>query len=263
MYESWIFTIGNEVVQGRVVNTNASYLGRKLTLLGYNVRGNISVVDDVDLIAYFIELVLHTADLIITTGGLGPTYDDRTSEALAKALNTQLELNSDALEMIRSKYSALNLPLTNERVKMALLPKGSKPIYNPVGTAPGIHIEVNGKLIIALPGVPKEMEAMFELYVEPLLRSRGPKIEFVEREFDVYNLPESTAAEVVNSVLRKYANIYIKTHPKGAELGKPVITVYVSASSKVRRDAEELVSSVCSELKRGFAERGGVIEETR
>jgi len=85
-YAAWIFTIGNEVVHGRVINTNSAFLGRKLVLLGYDVLGNISLIDDVDLISKFLKYVLPDSKVIITTGGLGPTYDDRTSEALANAL---------------------------------------------------------------------------------------------------------------------------------------------------------------------------------
>lgn len=258
-YNAWVFTIGNEVVHGRVVNTNASYLGRKLVLLGYNLLGNISLVDDVELVSRFLRYVLPESKAIITTGGLGPTYDDRTAEAIAKAINVDLVLNDDALEMIKAKYSKLNLPLTNERLKMALLPRGAKAIPNPVGTAPGIHVEVDGKLIIALPGVPKEMEAMFEGYVEPLLRSIGPNISLVEREFDVRALPESTAAEVVNKVLKKYPTAYVKTQPKGTELGSPILSVYVCASGRSKYEVEELISNLVRELVDGFTAKGGII----
>jgi len=258
-YTAWVFTIGNEVVHGRVINTNLAFLGRKLVLLGYEVLGNISLIDDVDLISKFLRYVLPDSKVIITTGGLGPTYDDRTSEALANALGLQLELNSEALEMVKRKYESLGLPLTKERVKMAILPKGAKPIPNPVGTAPGVHLEIDGKVIIALPGVPKEMEVMFEGYVEPLLKSIGPKIFFVEREFEVRNLPESSAAEVVNKLLRKYPNVYVKTQPKGTELGKPVLAVYVCVSSKSKEEAESIIDSLVKDLKEGFIGSGGII----
>jgi molybdenum cofactor synthesis domain-containing protein len=259
-YTAWIFTIGNEVVHGRVINTNSAFLGRKLVLLGYDVLGNISLIDDVDLISKFLKYVLPDSKVIITTGGLGPTYDDRTSEALANALGLQLELNSGAFEMVRRKYESLGLPLTKERVKMAMLPKGAKPIPNRIGTAPGIHLEIDGRVIIALPGVPMEMEVMFEEYVEPLLKSIGPKVFFAEREFEVRNLPESSAAEVVNKLLKKYSNIYIKTQPKGTELGKPVLSVYICTSSKSSKEEVELIiDNLIRELKEGFVSKGGII----
>ncbi|MEM0362170.1 MAG: nicotinamide mononucleotide deamidase-related protein [Sulfolobales archaeon] len=258
-YTAWIFTIGNEVVHGRVINTNSAFLGRRLVLLGYDVLGNISLVDDVDLISQFIKYVLPTSKVIITTGGLGPTYDDRTSEALAKALGLPLDLNQEAFEMVKSKYAALNLPLTQERVKMAMLPKGAKPIPNRVGTAPGIHVDVDDRMVISLPGVPKEMEVMFEEYVVPLLMARGPKIFLAEREFEVRNLPESSAAESVNKLLKKYSNVYIKTQPKGTELGKPILLVYVCVSSKLKEEAEGIADEVVRELMSSFISRGGVI----
>ncbi len=258
-YTAWIFTIGNEVVHGRVVNTNSAFLGRQLVLLGYNVLGNISLVDDVDLISKFINYILPTSKVIITTGGLGPTYDDRTSEALARALGLPLELSPEAYEMVKNKYEVLKLPLTQERVKMAILPKGAKSIPNKVGTAPGIHVDIDDRMIFSLPGVPKEMEVMFRDYVIPLLMSRGPGVFLAEREFEVVGLPESSAAESVNRLLKRYPNVYVKTQPKGTELGKPILSVYVCASSKSKEEAEGIVNNVVNELKVGFTGKGGVI----
>lgn len=257
---AWVFTLGTEVVSGRVVNTNASYIGRRLTLLGFDVLGVISLVDDIELISAFLSYVLRSEpDLIVTTGGLGPTYDDITLKAVTKAVGRRLVINESALEMVKRKYERLKLPLTPERVKMARLPEGGETIPNEVGTAPGCLVKHGRTLIISLPGVPRELEGMWESWVEPRLRELGIKRVFAERVFTVSNVPESSAARIVNEVLRKYRNIYVKTHPKGHELGAPVLDVYVQAFAERLEEAEKTAEEVLEDLKKGLRSEGGVI----
>ncbi len=258
--EAWIFTLGNEVVHGRVVNTNAAYLGKRLFVLGFKVMGNISLVDDVALIVDFLKFILcRKPRLVVTTGGLGPTYDDRTLEAVALALGRELKLNREAYEMIESKYAKKGLGMTEERVKMSLLPDGAVPIPNPVGTAPGSWVEHEGTIVVSLPGVPRELEAMWEGWVEPRLRNIGLGVQIAEKTFRVIGVPESSAAKVVKAVLKRYGRVYIKTHPKGHEIDAPVLDVYVLASAKERKDAEEIAESIVRELMKELASLGGTI----
>ncbi len=260
VWRAWVFTLGTEVVSGRVVNTNAAYLGRRLTLLGFNVLGVVSLIDDVELISEFISYVLSSKpDLLVTTGGLGPTYDDVTLEALAKALRVGLRLNEEALRSIKEKYDVLKLPLTPERIKMAYMPEGSEVIPNDVGTAPGCMVRREETLIISLPGVPRELESMWESYVEPKLRELGVRRVFAERSFKVSGVPESSAAKVVKEVLRKYENVYIKTHPKGHEISAPILEIYVQVFNDDLSAAEETASKVLEELKKSLVSIGGVI----
>lgn len=257
-YDVWIFTLGNEVVEGRVINTNASYLGRRLTLLGFKVRGVVSLPDDVALISSFISYVLRLKPrVIVTTGGLGPTYDDRTLEAVARALGRNLLLNAEALSMVKAKYSEIGLPITEERLKMAKLPEGASPIPNPVGTAPGSWLVVDETIIVSLPGVPKELEAMWSGWVEPRLKSVGPGLTISEGTIKVVGVPESTAAAVVKRLVKEFSNVYIKTHPRGHEIRGPVLEVYVMTSSRDPARAAELVSNVVGILKEKFRELGG------
>ncbi len=263
-YEAWILTLGNEVVQGRVINTNAAYLGRRLFILGFNVLGNISLIDDVGLVAEFLKLLLsRSPTLIITTGGLGPTYDDRTLEAVSMAVGKPLKLNEEALELIRSKYEEGGFKLTEERVKMAYLPEGAEPIPNPVGSAPGSWLTIGETVIVSLPGVPKELEAMWEGWVEVRLKEIAPPRHLVEKTFRVKGVPESSAAKVVKEVLRKYWPVYIKTHPKGNEIREPVLDVYVMVSGNSLPEAEEIADNVIEELMKRLKSLGGIIEETK
>ncbi|MEM1542465.1 MAG: nicotinamide mononucleotide deamidase-related protein [Ignisphaera sp.] len=256
--DSWIFTLGNEIVQGRVINTNASFIGRRLTLLGFRVVGVLSLIDDVDVISRYISLVLKEKPrVIVSTGGLGPTHDDRTLEAISKAVNKRLVINQEALEMIKARYSLHGIELTIERIKMAYLPEGAIPIPNPIGTAPGSWLEVGETIIVSLPGVPKEMEIMWSSWVEPRLRAIGPPIHIVERLFVIEDVPEATFAPIVKDVLKVFSNLYIKTHPKGDEVGKQVLEVYVMYSHRDRNEAEVAIDNAIQLLHKKFRERYG------
>lgn len=257
-YTAWLFTLGTELTQGRVVNTNAAFIGRRLTLLGFNVVGIITLVDDVDLISRYLGIVLSwKPKVLITTGGLGPTYDDRTLEAIAKTINKQLVLNQEAFDMVKKKYEARGLNLTPERIKMAYLPEGANPIPNPVGTAPGCWLEVEDTLIIALPGVPKEMETMWFSWVEPRLRLIGPKLHIVERLVVVEDVPEATMAPVIKALIKLYPGVYIKTHPEISEAGKPVLKIYVMYSHRDEEEAKSTVLKVIQSISDKFVEMYG------
>jgi len=257
-YDAWILTLGTEVVQGRVINTNASYLGRRLTLLGFRVVGNVSLIDDVNIIAKYITIILdEKPSVIVTTGGLGPTYDDRTLEAIAKALNKELVLNSDAFNMVKKKYETRNLPLTEERIKMAYLPNGGIAIPNPIGTAPGCWLEIENSIIVSLPGVPQEMEAMWESWVEPRIRLIGPPVRVAEILLKIIGVPESSLAPIIKNVLKQSpSEVYIKSHPKGEELGKPVIELYIMSSNRDRERAVEIAENIANRIldsiRKGF-----------
>ncbi len=246
--KAWIISVGNELLVGRIVNTNASWLAKKLSFLGISVTRIITVPDIVDDISEEIERGLNRAHIIITTGGLGPTYDDLTLEGIAKAIREPLELNNNALEMVKQFYMERGLDLTPERIKMARLPRGSVPIPNPVGAAPGVWLEHKGSLIIALPGVPREMESIFEEYVEELIKKFYPEISVVECGVTVKGIPESTMAPHINRLARLYNNIYIKSHPKGHETLKPILEIRVMASSKNKSDAYRMAINVLREV---------------
>jgi len=257
-YTSWIFTLGTELTQGRVVNTNASFIGRRLTLLGFNVLGVITLIDDVDLISKYISQVLNDKPkVIVTTGGLGPTYDDRTLEAIAKAINRKLVLNQKAFEMVKKKYELRKLELTPERIKMAYLPEGGIPIHNPVGTAPGCWLEVDGTIIISLPGVPKEMESMWITWIEPRLKQVGPGLSIVERLMVTLGVSESSIVPIIKAVMKQYPGVYIKTHPELSETGEPLLRIYIMYSHKNEKIAYDVVEDVLKSIEAKYRESYG------
>ncbi len=259
-YDAWIISVGNELLIGSVVNSNMAWLGRRLTYLGFRVRGGLVVPDVVEDIAWaFRTAAERGARVVVSTGGLGPTFDDKTAEGLARAMGVPLRLNREALEMIREKYGEKGLPLTEHRVKMAMLPEGSTPIPNPVGTAPGVQARLLNSLVFLLPGVPSEMKAMFEGYVEPLLRKVGPKLYFVERRLTSRGLPESEAAPLIDEVLRRHPKVYVKSHPRGAELGVPILVLHITASGPSEEEARREVESAVKELARMLASKGAAV----
>ncbi len=246
---AWIINIGTELTIGRIVNSNGAWLARELTLRGVRVRRIVCVPDDEREVVDVVRQALGSSDIVITTGGLGPTPDDRTAEFIAKALGVELVLHPEALRMVEEKYRAAGLELTEDRVKMAKLPRGARPIPNEVGTAPGIHVEVGGKHLFALPGVPREMEAMFRSYVLRVLEPLLPRLCVVEDGLPVVGVPESTLAPLLKEVQRLCTDCYIKSHPMGEELGRPYIEVKVMASAPTCDEARAKVGRVLEYLK--------------
>jgi molybdenum cofactor synthesis domain-containing protein len=251
-----IITVGNELLSGRVVNTNASWIAGRVTKLGGAVKRITTVSDDVEECSAAIrEALARRPKLIITTGGLGPTFDDRTLESIALALGIPLELNEEALHMVREKYGG---DVTPPRLKMAKLPRGGKPLYNPVGTAPGCLIEVGDTIIIALPGVPLEMEAMFEMHVEPIIL-RLFHVAYTSMLIRVDTIEESSLAPMIEEVMKKCKAVYVKSRPK--RNGEAYIEVEISSRAPTMKEAEENVAEACRLLRELIAKAGAKAQE--
>ncbi|MEM1733858.1 MAG: nicotinamide mononucleotide deamidase-related protein [Pyrobaculum sp.] len=258
---AWILSIGNELLIGRVVNTNAAWLAARLTHMGYVVKRIVTIPDvEEDIVENFRE-AMAKSDVVISTGGLGPTPDDITNLAFCKALGVEPVVNEEALKIVREKYEARGYQLTPERVKMAMMPPGATPLYNPVGTAPGVLYRLGEKVVVLLPGVPKEMEAIFENYVEPLLKSLGPPMYFVERVVVVRGVPEADAAPIIREVMKISPRVYIKSHPKGFEVEAPLLHIHIYASSPHREEAERLVDAAVGKLVELLKARGSKVED--
>ncbi len=262
--KAWILTIGNEILIGRIVNTNASWLAKKLVFLGFDVRRIIVVPDDKHDISEELKRALDQADVIVTTGGLGPTYDDMTTDAVANALGKKLVLDKKALSMVEHFYEAKNMELTPERVKMAYVPEGAQVVENPVGAAPAYMIDVDSKTIIVLPGVPAEMKAIFEKHVEEYLRKKyAPHTFIAEYNVIIKGVPESGLAPFINDLSKKHRDVYIKSHPKGHETTNPILDIRVFVSSKKsKNEAEEKAKRIINEIIEASRKLGGTIVES-
>jgi len=240
--EMEIICVGNELLIGKTLNTNATWMAKLATSLGVEVRRITVVSDDVDEIAEAtVEALTRKPQFIITTGGLGPTFNDKTLEGIAKALRRKLETNEKALKMVKEKYEAYakegrmeKVDLTPPRVKMAMLPESAEPLCNSVGTAPGVLIEAKGAFLIALPGVPSEMKVIFEESVVPLLKKQAGDLTFFETSIFAGSIMESTLAPLIDKVMHDNASVYIKSHPKGEE-NIPHIELHFSTTAKDSR----------------------------
>jgi len=250
-----IICVGNELLIGKTLNTNAHWMARRATSLGVTVKRITVVGDDVDEIAEAVrESLERKPRFTITTGGLGPTFDDKTLEGIAKALNRKLEVNKKALTMVREKYEAYakagkieTVELTPARVKMATLPQGTEPLPNPIGTAPGVMIRVGGTLLTALPGVPPEMEAIFEESIAPLLKKEAGEVTFFETSIYADNIMESTIAPLIDQTMRDNPYVYIKSHPKGEEK-KPHMEIHFSTTAKDSKTAKDRMGKAIIQL---------------
>ncbi|HYW68326.1 MAG TPA: CinA family nicotinamide mononucleotide deamidase-related protein, partial [bacterium] len=164
-----------------------------------------SVPDSVDQIEEVTARAMDRAEVVITTGGLGVTADDRTKQAVARLLGRKLVLDEDVLERVRAWYESRNRTMPEAGVAMAMLPEGGRPIDNQRGTAPGLLFEKGEGLLFVLPGVPAELRAMFDNYVSPFLEGRGLKPLAQERLIRTTGLPESEIAEIVGELGRRLA----------------------------------------------------------
>jgi nicotinamide-nucleotide amidase len=259
-----IICVGNELLIGKTLNTNAQWIGKQATATGITVKRVTVVADEVNEIANAIrEALQRKTHFTIITGGLGPTFDDKTLEGIAKALNRKLAVNTTALRMVRERYEAYakedgieKINLTPPRIKMATLPEKAKPVPNTVGTAPGVRIDLNQTVLIALPGVPSEMKAIFNEIVAALLKQASGKSVFYEKSIYVDGVMESSLAPLVAEVMRDNPGVYVKSHPKGRE-GKPRIEIHLSTTSKDAEKAEAKLERAIMQLSAMIGEIGG------
>lgn len=243
-----VVVIGNEVLDGIVLDTNSNWMELRLTALGLEVKRLVSVRDDLVEIGQALNFACDSCDVVITTGGLGPTHDDMTLEAVALALNVDREENPDAMKIIERQYRRLHAKgivqapdMTPSRKKMGILPIGSHPLNNEVGGAPGVLFEHEDTAIFCLPGVPSELKFIFNDSLVPWLQERITT-RYVETivEFDVND--ESVFAPGIDTVMKKYPEVYIKSMPK--TYGTTwTLRVWLSARGENPKHLKEQVSN--------------------
>ena len=265
-----IICVGNELLIGQTLNTNAQWLAKRITTLGLNTRRVTVVGDDINEISKAIkEAVQRNPRFLITTGGLGPTFDDKTLEGLAKALERKIEINEEALAMVKEKYLSYVqegrievAELTPARVKMAKLPEGAKPMFNPVGTAPAVVVEHENVTVIALPGVPSEMKGIFESSLASVMKQTACGVTFFETNIEATKVIESEMAPLIDKVMHNNPYVYVKSHPKGAER-VPRIIFHLSTTAKDSTTARKHVTKALLQLRELIQEKGGKIKAVK
>jgi molybdenum cofactor synthesis domain-containing protein len=218
-----IVAVGNELLIGNVLDTNTNWLCKEVTSLGGQVRRTVMVEDELEAIADELRAALgRGTGVVFTTGGLGPTADDMTLAAVAQAIHAPLKENAEALAFVRGKYEELAekgyvhyAELTEERRKMAILPRGALPLPNPVGSAPGVVLRVGKTTIICLPGVPADLKGIFTTSLQPVLQELFGERVFIERMALVDCGDESVLAPIIKSVAEGHPSIYVKSRAEG------------------------------------------------
>jgi nicotinamide-nucleotide amidase len=209
MIRAVLIAIGEELLTGTVVNTNAATLSEELLTLGIPVRAHFTVGDVRGEIQEAVTRALQEFDLVLVTGGLGPTEDDRTTEAVAAALGIPLELHPESLKRIRAIFEYLGRTMMPNNEKQAYLPQGAEILANNRGTAPGFMVAVGRRVVCCLPGVPSELQAMFQQELKPRLLQRYPAKELLELvTYRTFGLPESQVDTLLRGIDQEFPFVY-------------------------------------------------------
>lgn len=190
-----IITIGDEILMGQILDTNARYMAGRLTGIGVEVVEKVTVQDERNAIYEAVERAMGRADLVLVTGGLGPTKDDVTKKVLAEYFGSQVVFNEEAMGWLEELLRNRRLPMNEGNRSQAFLPDNCRLLRNFKGTASGMWFERDGKVLVSMPGVPFEMEHLMDMYVIPDLQARFPGLQLEYRVLKVYDVPESQLAE--------------------------------------------------------------------
>ena len=211
MIRAEILSTGDEIMSGSLVDTNAAWITRQLLQSGLEV-GRISCAgDDLRELQSLIQEIAQRADIAVVTGGLGPTPDDITAEAAAKACGVELEQNRQALQSIEDYFARLQRPMPESNLKQALIPAGSVCLPNPAGTAPGFRLNIHNCCLFALPGVPSEMKQMFDLSVTPWIKKHlAQQLQPMSiRVISCFGISESKTAQALQGFSSSFPDIHL------------------------------------------------------
>jgi len=250
---SAVLSIGKEIVSGIINDTNSFFISSYISRLGIVNRFISSVDDNKRDIIDFTRILLNKVDILITTGGLGPTFDDITLESIAEAIGSKLYLDEEALSFIDRFYTRLykegkvDSPHLNEkRKKMAYLIQGCKPLKNIVGAAWGVYVKKGDKHIFCLPGVPKEMKPMFENEVIPILEKLTDRVVIIEEY--AFNINDESVLGVFIDRVMKTHDVYIKSLPYGFE--NKEMKVRFTAYGKTEEESRKKIKRAVEDLRK-------------
>ena len=234
MIKGHVFSTGNEVLLGDIADTNSTFLCRQLKRSGVTVIKASTVPDDMDALVQEIKSIASTADVCLMTGGLGPTSDDLTTQAFAKAAGVKLAMDDDAMRSMKKFFDKRGYDLTPANEKQAVLPQGAEFMENLHGTAPGFSIIIGNCCFFCMPGVPREMERMFDLNVRPRLKQiTGHAGEIQVIRLTVFGIHEAKVGDALEGFSEQFPEIHL-----GFRIRFPMIEVKLS-QSKEERDSED------------------------
>jgi nicotinamide-nucleotide amidase len=238
-----LLSIGTELLQGEIANSNAQWMGDALTALGFHVARIECVGDEREILAATLSRLVDEHAFVIATGGLGPTSDDLTAEVAARVFGTTLALDDDQLATMRRKLEKVGRPLRQGHIKQAHLPVGCEVLANPVGSAPGFSLTRGEHEAVFLPGVPAEMKAMFEQSVATRLSRRLTSDEF-RIVLHTYGAGESLVAERLDGLEAAFPGVVLGYRIKGTE-----VDVKIMARAATRNEAREVATRAADEAR--------------
>lgn len=239
-----IITIGTELLLGEIQDTNTRYLTRHLRDIGLEIYRTTTVGDNSERIAKLIREAFTRADIVITTGGLGPTVDDPTRDAVALAFNIQSNFHPELWQIIEARFLKRNVIASPNNRRQAYLPQGAKVIQNPVGTAPAFSYEFDNKVLVCLPGVPREMETLTESDVIPLLKSKYNLHGIIKaRVLHIAGVGESIVDEAIGD-LEKLTNptVGLLAHPG-------IVDARITAKANSLEEADLMIREIEAKIR--------------
>ena len=237
-----IISVGTEILLGDIVNTNAQYLSKELASIGIEVFHEEVIGDNEDRLLEAIEHGFNRSDIIITTGGLGPTQDDLTKETACKYFGMELVKHEESYEALKEYFSRMNRELTENNLKQVYFPKESIVLPNPNGTAPGAILEKDNKYIIILPGPPREMKPMFDNYVKGYLKSKGDGL-IKSNVVRILGIGESMAATKLKDFIDDGVNPTVAPYAKEDD-----VILRISAKAKTEEEAQALIDPIKKQI---------------
>lgn len=235
-----VICIGNEIMLGHIANTNAQFVSNRLASIGIKTSKHLDIPDDPEVIISSIRKSLSESDIVILSGGLGPTVDDLTLECIAKALNKKLVFNKNISERIKTHFNKRKIKMPANNLRQALVPESAIPVTNNTGTAPGLIIPVNGKVLMAFPGVPYELYSMFgETAIPYLKKVFSPEKIIKSRVIKITGLAESRVDEILEDILRISGKVQMGIYPHPEE-----IHVKITVTEKNEKSAYLLINKI-------------------
>lgn len=241
-----IISVGTELLLGNTVNTNAAYLAEQCAKLGLSCYYQTTVGDNEKRLDETFRLALSRADVVILSGGLGPTQDDITKETVARVLGKELYVDEQIKEQITDYFTKSNMLIMDNNWKQAMVPNGAKVIHNMNGTAPGLIMDENGKTVILLPGPSVELIPMFEQYIAMHLNKKTPEIIY-SQIVKICGISESKVESMIEDLVKKQTNPTIAPYAKTGE-----VHLRVTAKAENEIEAQKLCKPIIKELKSRF-----------
>ena len=241
--KSAILSVGTEILFGQITNTNAVYLSQQLNLLGHDVMYHYTVGDNPGRVAEMIRMAFEDCDLILTTGGLGPTQDDLTKEVACQVLEDEMVMMDDVMADLEEYFKGLGRTMTENHKKQAIMPSRATVFRNDAGTAPGFALEKDGKYIICMPGPPREMKRMFEKSVLPFLQAMSNEVIYY-KVARVFGIGESVLETELLDLINAQTDPTLATYAKEGEC-----SLRIASKRRTLEEAQQAVDDMMEKAK--------------